>query len=549
MLKTHTTARGLKALPAMILAVALLIPPQIALAAWSFEPSGALTQEWRESRPSVSGDNVAYEDYRNAHDVLSTDGDPIATLYDIYVYNTKEHTRRCLTPRHTAYGRPAISGNKIAWLDWGYGSIKSGIAVYDLAKLTTYRLPVDAWHDPDISGDKIVYEAFRGGHHSVYLFDLATKRERRLSALLGHAVSPAIWGNLVVWQDHRNGNWDIYSFDLGTGAETRLTSGPGNETSPRVSGSRVVYALEGASPTERDIYVYSVATHTSSKLTEVPIQTDEFADISGDRVVWSASKRIHVYDLALGLDNTVTASPELCSAPSIAGSLIAYEYLGVGQGEPDVYLAKIPSPVASAFSAPTVSYGAAATVIGMLKDANGSPLVGKDVVLQASANRSSWADVDSTQTLSGGLFGLRSSALGTTRFFRVRFAGDSDFPSCASNMLSVKPRVWATTPAVTSANVTLKTSFRITGYLKPRHAPGTYPVKIRFYHWERRSNGTYAYVYKKSVSAKASDYSTYTKYSASTALPYRGAWRMRVFHAADTRNAETFSGYRYITVR
>jgi hypothetical protein len=84
----------------------------------------------------------------------------------------------------------------------------------------------------------------------------------------------------------------------------------------------------------------------------------------------------------------------------------------------------------------------------------------------------------------------------------------------------------------------------IYGYLKPRHTAGSYPVRIYKYklvsgHWK-----SYGY-----ESAKASNYSSYTKYSHSIKLPYRGRWRLRAYAPADALHLGTWSGYSYVTVR
>jgi hypothetical protein len=37
--------------------------------------------------------------------------------------------------------------------------------------------------------------------------------------------------------------------------------------------------------------------------------------------------------------------------------------------------------------------------------------------------------------------------------------------------------------------------------------------------------------------------------TAKVSLPYAGKWRIRAYHAADSKNAATYSGYRYLSVR
>jgi hypothetical protein len=55
--------------------------------------------------------------------------------------------------------------------------------------------------------------------------------------------------------------------------------------------------------------------------------------------------------------------------------------------------------------------------------------------------------------------------------------------------------------------------------------------------------------------AKAYDYrprkgaTTYTKYMTKLSLPYTGKWRIRAYHAPDSKYGPTYTSYRYITVR
>lgn len=85
----------------------------------------------------------------------------------------------------------------------------------------------------------------------------------------------------------------------------------------------------------------------------------------------------------------------------------------------------------------------------------------------------------------------------------------------------------------------------IYGYLNPRHIAGAYPVRIYKYRLVSGKWKSYGY-----VKAKASNYSSYTKYSASVRLPYAGKWRVRANAPADTSHTAAWSsGYDYVTVK
>jgi hypothetical protein len=68
---------------------------------------------------------------------------------------------------------------------------------------------------------------------------------------------------------------------------------------------------------------------------------------------------------------------------------------------------------------------------------------------------------------------------------------------------------------------------------------------VRIYKYRYVSGKWKSYGY---VKAKASNYSTYTKYSASLSLPKSGRWRIRAYHS-DKRHATKRSAYDYITVK
>ncbi|HEY5484355.1 MAG TPA: YCF48-related protein, partial [Propionibacteriaceae bacterium] len=97
------------------------------------------------------------------------------------------------------------------------------------------------------------------------------------------------------------------------------------------------------------------------------------------------------------------------------------------------------------------------------------------------------------------------------------------------------------TPSTPSAPATVShgVAFTTFGYVV-RHTSGTSPVTLRFY---RYVSGSYRY--SKTVSAKVSDFLTFSKYSDSTSVPYSGKWRVRAAHKVGSVNK--YSGYRYFT--
>src|SRR3989304_6192597 len=57
-----------------------------------------------------------------------------------------------------------------------------------------------------------------------YLYDLATDTARKPTSDPADQSLPRIDGTKIVWTDARHGNWDIYLYDLMTGWEHRITA-------------------------------------------------------------------------------------------------------------------------------------------------------------------------------------------------------------------------------------------------------------------------------------------------------------------------------------
>ena len=196
-------------------------------------------------------------------------------------------------------------------------------------------------------------------------------------------------------------------------------------------------------------------------------------------------------------------------------------------------------------------YGESAEFIGTLKTANGEPVASRELRFEESRDGKSWPPYYDSWALTSndGEFLVRSpNALLTTRYFRMRFAGDTELPPAISPVFVVKPTAGLSAPAV-PATAEVNSSFASSCFLRPHHKEHTYPVVIRCYRRERQPSGVYEFVYKKSVRAKAHDLSGGSTCRAAISLGSRGWWRLRVYHAEDSRNAKTFSGYGYIRVQ
>lgn len=185
-----------------------------------------------------------------------------------------------------------------------------------------------------------------------------------------------------------------------------------------------------------------------------------------------------------------------------------------------------------------------ATVRGRLME-GGAPWPGEWVLIQQSTDGRRFTDA----------FAVKTSVLGewqvdaqpTRRvWYRAVYGGIHTPDVLVTPAVRLTPRAWMSTPAAPSTAVRNR-AFRVSVDLKPRHTPGTDAVLFLALRYERVEDG-YDWVLRKVVPGRAGDYSSYTRCTASMALP-AGKWVIAAVHEADSRNAETISRERAVLVR
>ncbi len=192
----------------------------------------------------------------------------------------------------------------------------------------------------------------------------------------------------------------------------------------------------------------------------------------------------------------------------------------------------------------TTAYNGAVTIYADLK-AGVTPLSGMPVYLEYSANGSSgWTRATAviTQPIAGRYQTIVKRTI--KGYYRFRFAGDGTYGPSIGPAVKVYPKAYLTNPYAPTT-VYRNRAFTTYGYLKPRHTSGSYPVRIYKYRYVSGVWKSYGY-----VTAKASNYSSYTKYLKALSLPYAGKWRLRTYAPADSGHAATWSsGYDNVTVK
>ncbi len=379
--------------------------------------------------PQLSGTNLVYADH-SAERTVGADG-ATETLFDIRVLSLKTDRVQNLTPAHTALGRPAISGAKVVWSDYGTGP-DQGIWYHNLASGKQRRLGASPGAQVQISGDRVCYQ-YLG---RIHVFNIGTGRDLVISPAGSTASSCDISGRIVVWQERRTGHdSDIYAYNLATRRETRLTSDDAEQSLPRIDQNLVVWQQESGA--NIDIYASDLVTGKDTRVTDDD-SVQWFPDVADGRIVWMDERsshnntEIYLYDTASGVETRVTDHDGWSGNPTVAGDRIAYED-SRGDGR-ILFLRRVTPP---RLSLAADSNRMRPTVTGRLLGADGRPVADETVSLEVSAGRGDWLPAGTAVTTHGGRFTSSLTARATEIRVRARFAGTPEYPAAVSPELAL----------------------------------------------------------------------------------------------------------------
>ncbi len=264
-----------------------------------------------------------------------------------------------------------------------------------------------------------------------------------------------------------------------------------------------------------DLYLFPPGTTSTYSGSEVA-WSEKYQDI--DRIIYVAPKAGYYY---LDVYDDAGAAPYT----------IAWTKTLLPRKETVTYLSR---------SDYSPKYGDTVTLTAKLRTSTGAVVAGKTVKFERwdSAN-DKWVAVGSEVTnSSGNAYGHYVPYNKRYTLYRAKFYGTYDYYASTSSKKGVKPHVYVTAPDGPYL-VYGGSSFTVSGYLKPKHSEGTYPVRVYKYVY---SGGEW--VNKGYVKAKAYDYSSYTKYKAKVTMPSGySKVRFRVLHPEDSKNEKTWSTY------
>ncbi|MGA1863968.1 MAG: hypothetical protein ACMUHX_02785, partial [bacterium] len=284
-----------------------------------------------EKYPAISGNKVIWMDYRSIMDdpTVKNKYAYIFKFYDMYGYDLekKKEFPICTNPEWQGYGD--IHNDKVVYADLRTGS--PDIILYDMNTKREYAICMHpAWQgNPVISDRYIIWMDQRSGDYDIYAYDLSTGKEFPVCTAKDNQAYPIINGTKVVWQDKRNGDDDIYMYDLDLRQEVPICTKKGKQQVPDISGNIVIWQDDRNG--NWDIYGYNLITEQEFQITNQSAD-QTFPAISENRIVWvdsrSGHKNIYTATLPDNIINqakTISRKREILDSSSQTTDQVAWD--------------------------------------------------------------------------------------------------------------------------------------------------------------------------------------------------------------------------------
>ncbi len=237
---------------------------------------------------------------------------------------------------------PDISGRWVVWEDerWGYDDLW----VQDLATGEQRRLSDASGKQayPAISGTRVVAEDYRNEVNSnLFQFDVDSGASAAIAPTgMYDRYTPDVYGDRVAWADERNGNYDVFVMNLASGSETVMAGADGyRQSEPAIGEKWLVWHDErNSAGSDGDIYGYKFATGFEQAIC-VEEGEQQNPDVSGNTVVWQDYRNdqwdIYAKDTLTGIETTVCAADGAQTNPAISGNWVVWQ--DTRDGDFDIY--------------------------------------------------------------------------------------------------------------------------------------------------------------------------------------------------------------------
>ena len=214
----------------------------------------------------------------------------------IFVYDRQNGTTRQITETLAPRSGLSIDGDWLVWADKRNETdayyMDTDIYAYDLAHNIERPIAIapGAQRNPSVHGSRVVWDDNRNNpdrdkpsagcdncaenRRDIYLYDLATGKERPLAEDDRLKAHPVIDGNLVAWEAYRSGfDSGIVLLDLTTGTSRQVTKEGLSATMPVLSGQQLLWIIRSSCDVfprrpNTGVYLQDLRTNAVEKLTD-----------------------------------------------------------------------------------------------------------------------------------------------------------------------------------------------------------------------------------------------------------------------------------------
>ncbi|MFA5331086.1 MAG: hypothetical protein WC342_01800 [Methanoregula sp.] len=197
---------------------------------------------------------------------------------DIVLYNLTTRNLRDVVTAPGKKATPSMDSSYIVWVDKRNDLGAGDIYLFDLKNNTESPLCTaqGLQHYPQVSGNYVVWGDLRDKTSAVYLYNLTTKMEYRISDLSVYAGKPYLSGNYVAWETYAlydqtmEKSRQVVVYNIATGERWLFEPGTRHPMLLGLTDNRILYANPDTQ-TIKDgyVHIFVIDTPTPDQLPQV----------------------------------------------------------------------------------------------------------------------------------------------------------------------------------------------------------------------------------------------------------------------------------------